>query len=268
MKKWMLVPVLAVLLTSSFAPLTHAQTAPTGQRVTLAQLGWLQLVAHDLFNVNRTTGIDAENGKLDLSTIFDHGEANIVKGGERRNSENIALFTVTMQVVGDYQKLVSLGIDKKLARKIVVAQFHITLRNVYKSVFGTTMPIAKMGQVTPTENLAFRTIHDFLPGKIYVNGVLTPTLDASLKGKTLSAVDLEQLSSPLDGKYDDEFRNIVFPGGSLDLLERDSSFAQQFNTDYTLEFFLAETADGRFNYGEKSFGYIREMFAKGMWPTF
>ena len=36
----------------------------------IIHLGYLQLAAHDLFDMNRTTETDNENGKLDLSTVL------------------------------------------------------------------------------------------------------------------------------------------------------------------------------------------------------
>jgi len=72
------------------------------KRVTVEDLGILQLAAHDLFNVDRANEIDFENGKLDLSTLFvdtvNHNKKfdvnTIAIGGEPRNRENIMLFTV------------------------------------------------------------------------------------------------------------------------------------------------------------------------------
>ena len=39
-----------------------------GKRISLEDLGWLQVAAHDLVKVNRNTGINGENGKDRKST--------------------------------------------------------------------------------------------------------------------------------------------------------------------------------------------------------
>ena len=125
------------------------------------------------------------------------------------------------------------------------------------------------GEATMTENLALRTIHDFLPGVIKVNGEEIETLDHSLVGKHLSFLELKQLSSPLDGEFDEEFLDIVIlipPDTFLNisLLERDSSFADQFNTDHSFEHFMAELEDGSYDPGEDVTELIKELFAKGL----
>ena len=48
----------------------------------------LQLAAHDFFNVDRgdfvtpESATEHEDGKLNLSTLLDHGDENIIRGGE------------------------------------------------------------------------------------------------------------------------------------------------------------------------------------------
>jgi len=63
-------------------------TNPTkGTRITVHDIGIFQLVDHDLYNVNRATGVDSEDERLNLSTLFDHGEENIADGGEQRKRQ-------------------------------------------------------------------------------------------------------------------------------------------------------------------------------------
>jgi len=236
--------------------------------VTLKDLGVLQLAAHDLFLVDRTLEIDHENGKLDLSTLLDHGDENITIGGEPRNRENIMLFTVASEFGEKYLKL----LDKKSpedAKKDIIKKYHKQIKQSYKRAFGESLPEAMEGKVTFTENLALRTIHDLLPGNITVNKTVTPVLDVSLHGKTLSKSELRQPSSKLDGQFDSEFRNIriVIPPNidiTIDLLERDSSFAQQFETDFTFEHFLGEISDGSYDKEDQVMQQIRNLFAKGL----
>lgn len=262
MKQWMV----AVLSIGLFA-LSAGTASAAPLRVTLEDLGILQLVAHDQFRVDRITLQNLENGKLDLSTIFDHGAANIAKGGEVRNSENIMVFTVAKRFADEYQKYRSQGMTDRQARSLVLGQYHGAVRLAFFRLINDAVAKPIRTPVTSTEDLAFRTVHDLLPGNITVNGVTMPVLDPSLSGKTLSASDMQQMSSPLDGKYDDEFRAMVitFPGGSItmDLLERDSSYATQFKTTHTFEFFLAEVADGKFDRTDKVTGFLKTMLAKG-----
>lgn len=95
------------------------------------------------------------------------------------------------------------------------------------------------------------------------------TLNPSLRGTTLSDSDLEQFSYNLDGKFDHEFRmiHIFIPPDVdmvIDLLELDSSFAEQFDTDgYTFEEFLLELRDGSYDEDEVVTKLIRSLFAKG-----
>ena len=238
-------------------------------RITLKDLGVLQLAAHDLFLVDRNSEIDHENGKLDLSTLLNYGTENIVFGGEPRNRENIMLFTVASELGEQYLELLDKGKTLEDAKKEVVKKYHKMIKKSYKNAFGELLPEPIEGKATFTENLALRTIHDFLPGNIVVDNTVIPVLDTSLHGKTLNKSELKQPSSKLDGQFDSEFRNIriVIPPEidmTIDLLERDSSFAQQFGTDYAFEYFLDETSDGNFDGDDEVMKQIRNLFSKGL----
>jgi len=240
-----------------------------GTRITLEDLGVLQLAAHDLFLVDREQEIDHENGKLDLSTLLDYGIENIALGGEPRNRENIMLFTVASELGEQYLELLDKGKTLEDAKKEVVKKYHKMIKKSYKNAFGELLPEPIEGKATFTENLALRTIHDFLPGNIVVDNTVIPVLDTSLHGKTLNKSELKQPSSKLDGQFDSEFRNIriVIPPEidmTIDLLERDSSFAQQFGTDYAFEYFLDETSDGNFDGDDEVMKQIRNLFSKGL----
>ena len=241
----------------------------SGTRITLEDLGVLQLAAHDLFLVDREQEIDHENGKLDLSTLLDYGIENIAFGGEPRNRENIMLFTVASELGEKYLDLLDKGKTPEDAQKEVIKKYHKMINKSYKKAFGESLPEPANGKATLTENLALRTIHDFLPGNIVVDKAVTPVLDASLHGKMLKKSELKQSSSKLDGQFDSEFRNIriVIPPEvdvTIDLLERDSSFAQQFDTVYSFEFFLDEVSDGSFDESDEVMKQIRNLFSKGL----
>ena len=240
-----------------------------GTRITLEDLGVLQLAAHDLFLVDREEEIDLENGKLDLSTLLDYGSENIALGGEPRNRENIMLFTVASDLGEEYLELLEKGKNAEDAQKEIVKKYHKMIKKSYKNAFGESLPEPVDGKATFTENLALRTIHDFLPGNIVVDRAVTPVLDTSLHGKMLKKSELKQPSSKLDGQFDSEFRNIriVIPPEidmTIDLLERDSSFAEQFDTDYTFEYFLDEVSDGSFDEDDEVMKQIRNLFSKGL----
>jgi len=245
-----------------------ADNSKKKQRITLEDLGVLQLVAHDLFNVDRAAEVDKENGLLDLSTLFDYGDENIALGGEFRNRENIMLFTVASEFGQKYLEFLDeKGINKNKAKKMTIELYHNKVKEVYEKTFGESFPEAKKGKATMTENLALRTVHDFLPGKIKVDGQMISVLDPSLHGKKLTPSELMQKSAKLDGKFDQEFRNIsiVVDGHviEVDLLEADSSFAIQFSTEFSFEYFLEELEDGTYDQDEKVMDEIRNLFAKG-----
>lgn len=251
---------------------TNAQirrTNPDSFELTLQELGVLQLAAHDLFNMNRETEVDTENGKLDLSTLLHYGEANIALGGEPRNRENIILFTVAKMYGERYVKYLDNGKTEQEAYERVLKRYHKDLELVYMKLFDESFPVPADGAVTNTENLALRTIHDFLPGTIVVDGERLLTVDHILFGRTLSQSELKQRTSPLDGQFDEEFLDVVIfiPPDMImhiSLLERDSSFADQFNTEHSFEHFMSELEDGSYDENDDVSHYIKELFAKGL----
>jgi hypothetical protein len=255
-----------------------------GDRVTLEDLGVLQLVSHDLYNTIRDgpNPGSIEDERLNLSTVLDHGEDQIILGGEPRNSENIALHTVAVKLGKMYLDLV---IDKKMkpedAREQVVQVYLQMVAKAYQDTFGEPLPDPAPseheknpdGSENLTGDLSLRAIHSYVPGHIMVNGADTMILDPSLRGKTLSDEDMQQLSKPLDGTFDPVFRNVTIflpppnPPPNLftiDLFERDSSFAKQFGTDVSFEEFMDELKDGRFNRNEQVMNYLREDIAAGL----
>jgi len=258
-----------IMLASTLVPINFVsgQQKTISKRVSLYDLGILQLVAHDLYHVDRVTEIDAENQKLDLSTVLDQGEENIKNGGEPRNMENIMVFTVAKDFGKMYLDLVDKGLSPENAHEITVEKYLNEVKKAYEDTFDESFPKAANESEEEdddlTGDLALRTVHDLLPGKIIVNGVLTPVLDQSLLGKMLGKKDLKQLSSPLDGQFDPEFRHMtVFDPHTnsfivIDLLEKDSSFAQQFNIDFSFESFLDELKDGHYDKHDKVMEVIR-----------
>ena len=276
MKKLTAIFLLTVLLAGAMIPINQISAQPykkAPKQISLYDLGILQLVAHDFYHVNRVTEIDAEDEKLNLSTVLDQGDENIANGGEPRNMENILVFTVATKFGHMYLDLIDKGLSQEQARKIVVGKYVSDVKQAYQNTFDEKFPkpaaVEEEDDDNLTGDLALRTVHDLLPGKIKVNGVLTPILDPSLAGKTLGRHDLKQLSSPLDGQFDSEFSNMqVFDPNTngfitIDLLERDSSFSVQFETDFTFEFFLDELKDGHYDKNDTVMQIIREELSAG-----
>jgi hypothetical protein len=260
---------------------------PMFKQVSLEDLGLLQLAAHDFFLVERCLDfennpipppcqvIDFENGKLDLSTLFTDmttgvpfTDGEIAMGGEPRNRENIMLFTVASSLGQNYLDFKAIDGDES-AKQQTIALYHMMLADAYDHTFDEIIPNAKQGCATMTENLALRTIHDLLPGNILINNVMTPVLDPSLHGETLTVSEMAQLSANLDGFFDPEFLNIhiIIPPDVdmiINLFVKDSTFASQFNTDFTFEYFMGEISDGFYNPDEDVMKQIRSLFAKGL----
>jgi hypothetical protein len=251
--------------------------------VTAEDLGILQLAAHDLFNVDRCGGDascskDFENGKLDLSTLFvdtvNHNkkfDANtIAMGGEPRNRENIMLFTVASDLGSTYVELLEDGVKKRDAKQMVIDMYHERLADTYQNTFNEPFPDPMSGEATLQENLALRTIHDFLPGKIKFNNHFVSTLDPSLHGETLNETELQQKSSKLDGKFDEEFLHIeiCFPPDfaiciEVNLLEADQTFGDQFGLAESFDDMLEELEDGIYDEDDRAMFHIRNLIAKG-----
>jgi len=239
---------------------------PIPLRVPIKNIGILQLAIHDLYNVDRTQEVNLEDEKLNLSTIFDHGDENIANGGEFRNMENPITFTVAKNFGQAYLKLINQGKTPEEARSLIIEQYVDAVKNAYETTFYEQFPLPEPFDAldkTLVGDLALRSLHDLIPGKIKVNGVLISILDPSLVGQTLSEKDMKQLSSPLDGQYDAEFRDMINPmnGEHVDLLERDSSFATQFGIAFTFEEFLAELEDGKYDPYDQVMRNIRAEFA-------
>lgn len=158
---------------------SHAAT------ITLQDLGVLQLVAHDLFDVLRGDTVtpesaeDRENGRLDLSTLFVNmtsgdyfDDGTVAMGGEVRNRENVVMFTVASNLGEAYLGFTGAGDSREVARAKTLAIYHEMFETAYSNAFGEQVPEKRRGQATPDGNIALRTVHDFLPGHITVNGTV------------------------------------------------------------------------------------------------
>ena len=250
-----------------------AQTLPQRSRamktISVRDLGVLQLSIHDLFSVNRVTGVDAENRKLDLSQVLGHGADRIALGGDPRNQGNVIVLTMARRFGQRYLDLVASGETPDAARAAVTAEYLAEVRRAYEATFDEPFPSPGPSGGDQTANLALRTLHDLNPGWLEVGGRRLRVTDASLAqaGTTLTDDELTQRSSTLDGRYYVGFRAMrVFNTHTgqfedIDLLERDRSFADEFRTTFPYDHFLAEVRDGRYDPDEDVTRIIRALYA-------
>jgi len=192
--------ILGILILGTFG-LSQDVFAPKPEKaktITLEDLGILQLAAHDLFNVDRgnkkaaATAFEFENGRLDLSTLLKDTTNNFVPfsdmfvalGGEVRNRENVQLFTVASEF-GQYYLDQKQKVGESQAYEMTIELYHKKLKKTYEKTFDEPFPTPIEGDVNCNNNLAFRTIHDFLRGKIKFNGEIVNIFEVP-HGATLS----------------------------------------------------------------------------------
>jgi len=212
----------------------------------LIHLGYLQLAAHDFFNVERDAHCDEnleecaedhENGKLDASTVlFDpkggqcdyeksrlgqddcelYSITDIKHGGEIRSSENIMISTAGAEVGERYLKFVN-DYGEEEAYDKILEFYHIQLRKAFEETYQQEFPEPTDGELTQLNNLALRTTHDLLPERIEFDGCYLEDSDGlcSLfiidpRGDKLSEKEQRQRSVPVDGTFLDQFLDIEF----------------------------------------------------------
>jgi len=261
----------------------------------LIHLGYLQLAAHDFFDMNRSTEIDNEDGKLNLSTVlFDpklgdcnfkksykekddcelRNEADIALGGEFRSRENIMILTAGVEVGEKYLELAEKYGEKKAYKK-VLKFYHKQLKKAFEESFHLKWPKPQDGETTNIHNLALRAGHDFLPEEIIFEGKITSLFSDYLDGKTLSKKEKKQPSSPMDGQFDDDFLHIIVfcPAPDTDpafcitvnLLEADQKFGEQFGLGAeTFDDFMDQLSDGKLKKNEELAKLLIEAFAIGI----
>jgi hypothetical protein len=246
-------------------------TAARGTQVTLQDLGVLQVAAHDLYNVNRITAVDSEDEILNLSTLFNYEQQNVANGGEVRNSENPVTHTVAVNLGKFYHAQIDKGFSLDSAKKMTVAKFIGQLNIAYAHTFNQPFPKPEPKQPEANHfdgDLALRTLHALLPANIKLDGKMVSILDPSIQNRILSNAELQQLSRPLSDTFDPAFNNItVFSTAcncmvTIDLFERDSSFATQFHTSFTFEQLMAQLKDGKYNKADLAYEEIADDMAE------
>ncbi len=272
----------------------------------IINLGYLQLAAHDFFNMQRCMDLDRvlipgcipedlEDGKLNLSTVlFDpksgdcdfeksykkidgcelRDEADIALGGEFRSRENIMIFTAGVEVGEKYLKIADKHGEEKAYKK-VLKFYHKQLKKAYEQSFHLKFPKPQEGETTNMHNLAMRAGHDFLPEDIIFEGKLTSLFSNELDGKTLSKKEKKQPSSPMDGKFDEGFLNIVVfcPSPTdpsfcitVNLLAADQDFGIEFGLGAgTFDEFMKQLSDGKLEKNEDLAKLLKEAFEFGLY---
>jgi len=271
-------------------------------RTKIINLGILQVAAHDFFNVSRCMDenrelieppecvvVDNENQKLDLSTVlvkqtsecdFTDCESftnmQIANGGEFRNSENIMIFTAASALGERYLELKEKHSEEKAYNKILKI-YHEQLKKAFEETFHQPWPQSQDGEIGPEHNLALRSVHDMLPGEIYIDGEKVSVFEflKTNPPEKLSKKDQRQQSAPMDGEFDDAFTPIDFcivepedlpPNGiciNVDLEVADIDFAEQFLIEPDFLNHMKETSDGSFDSDENVTELIIELFAIG-----
>ncbi len=216
----------------------------------IIHLGYLQLAAHDFFNVNRCLDPDvdllfpfddltllpdceikdSENGKLDLSTVLFNPNAGdcdfkkslkqkkdcalyddeTIANGGEKRSVENIMISTASAEVGEKYLQLVEKHGEKKAYKKVLKFYHEQLKAAYEESFDLKFPKPKNGEVTNLHNLALRAGHDFLPAEIMFNGDLILLFDINPLGEKLSKKEKRQQSSPVDGAFDEEFLDIHF----------------------------------------------------------
>jgi len=282
--------VLAMLIAYS----VEAEAHPNKDKNTtkIINLGILQTAAHDFYNFDRSMAFENENGKLDLSTVLFEPKSGdctfedaideenvecemrtneeIRNGGERRNSENIMIFTAASELGEKYLDLRDKHGEEKAYDKILKI-YHGELKKAFKETFHLKFPKPQEeGVVNNNHNLALRTVHDMLPATIMKEGNPDPVSVFQFPIEKLTKKEQRQQSEPLDGVIDIGFRPIIFcPDGGpicipiLDLLIADQTFGED-HTDSIFDEFMADLIDGRYDKDEPVTQLIIEQFAMGI----
>lgn len=245
--------------------------------VQLRDVGVVGLVSHDIFAWDHKREVNTENGRLDLSTIFDFEEGKRwKKGGNPKNSENSPVYSITMELVDFYKKELKTN-DPATSRKNTVIYFHAMVKETFERLSGLEFPRTALNEdVTNTEQAALRGYHDILPGRVKLFNrpilkeiKLTSPIFAKLR---LNEKELAQELKTFDGDYDYEYKNIKIPFTKvvLNLMEIDRKFIEKFSpykqADMMAE--LKKVGEGKMSIKEVFFTHhVFELMEKAICPT-
>lgn len=242
-------------------------------RPELRDIGVIGLMSHDIFAWDRVNEVNTENGRLDLSTIFDYeGGTRWKKGGNPKNGENAPVYTITMQLVSHYKKELK-TLSPFEARQSTVVLFHKMIRDSFERLTGLDFPEEGIdGNVTNVEQAALRAMHDILPGRAKLFGRMRKEFDVTnfLNARIiLNEKELDQEIEDFNGDYDEEYKSISIPFSrkKVNLKEVDGAFIAKFSP-YKQEEMLKELGKvgrGEISVNEVSFiHHIHELVSKGI----
>lgn len=201
----------------------------------LRDVGIIGLMSHDIFAWDREHAVNTENGRLDLSTIFEYNEGRSwSSGGDPKNCENSPVCTITLALVKNYEEELAHG-NAELARKKTVVKFQAMVLETYQRLSGLPSPTeASSEPVNNLEQSALRGMHDILPGqvKLFHRLFKTLTLTNPLFAKLqLNEDELNQELRPFDGDYDRQYKEIKIPFTTvvINLMEIDRKFIETYS---------------------------------------
>lgn len=244
-------------------------------QVLLQDIGVIGLASHDLFTWDRENEVNLENGRLDLSTIFEFENGKRwKKGGNPKNEENAPVYTVTMRLVSSYQALLKKGMPSDAARKMVVQEFHAMVKASFERMTGLKFPATGINEeVTNVEQAAMRGLHDILPGRVKLfDRIGRKELNVAnvwFAKTKLNDKELNQTIPFYNGDYDSEYKAIKIPFSRkvINLKAVDGEFIQKFSP-YTQEEMLSELAllgKGEITPEDIPFmQHLKELFGKGI----
>jgi hypothetical protein len=121
-------------------------------KVLLKDIGIIGLASHDLFAWDRKNEVNTENGRLDLSTIFDYTDGKRwKKGGNPKNGENSPVWTITKNLVNFYkEKIKTMNSDE--ARILTVNHFHSMVKESYERLTEQSFPETTINQMVTNTN--------------------------------------------------------------------------------------------------------------------
>lgn len=246
--------------------------------VLLKDIGVMGLASHDMFTWDRVNEVNLENGRLDLSTIFDYESGKRwKKGGNPKNAENAPVYTVTMNLVKSYKAFIKEGLSESDARKATVKAFHHMVRESYSRMTGFHFPQSGLNEsVTNTEQAAMRGLHDILPGRVKLFdriGRRELNVTNVWFAKTrLNEKEMNQEIAFYNGDYDLEYQAIKIPFSRkvINLKKVDAEFIDKFSP-YSQDEMLSELklmGEGKISSHDVKFmQHLKELFAKGICPV-
>lgn len=244
-------------------------------QVQLRDIGVIGLASHDMFTWDRVNEVNTENGRLDLSTIFDYENGDRwERGGNPKNAENAPVWSITKRLVKFYKNALKTK-DPKAARIATTTYFHEMIKDSYLRLSGLEFPtVAINADVTNTEQAVLRALHDILPGRAKIIRRLSPMRDFALTNFVfakfyLNEKELDQPIKYFDGDYDQEYKEIKIPFTNkvINLKEVDGRFIAKFSP-YNQDRMLAElkrVGVGELHISEVYFiHHVKELFQKGL----